>query len=336
LISNVRGLPTAFVATYGTRKPVIALLAEYDALEGLGHACGHHLIAGMSTLAAIGIAKVLDPDEGTIALIGCPAEETIGAKALLVKKGIFRNIDVAMMIHPSDKTEVIKLSLSLERFSVVFKGLTSHASATPWKGKNTLSAMISLFQGIDANRITLQEGVKINGVIKKGGVAANIIPDISEAEFFVRAKDIKSHKIAVKRFYHTVQGTALALGVSYMIKRIGNIYYPLKPNITLAHHFESQLNRLHINIDNFFTDRELGSSDIGNVSQVVPVIHPTLAITKSSCPAHSRAFKLQADKPKAYKVMKSGAILLALTAHGLYKDKVLLSNIKKEHYIKYS
>jgi amidohydrolase len=335
-INDVRGLPTAFVATYGKGKPMIALLAEYDALEGLGHACGHHLIAGMSTLAAIGVASILMPSAGTITVVGCPAEETIGAKALLAKKGIFEVMDAAMMIHPADKTEIVKLSLSLERFSVVFKGISSHASANPWNGKNALSAMFSLFHAIDVNRITMSDGNKINGIIKRGGSAANIIPDLVEAEFFVRAKDLKSHTVLVKRFSNMVRGAALAFGVEHKIKRSGNVYYPLKPNIGLAHLFEKQLKKLNVKIDSFFTDKELGSSDVGNVSHVIPVIHPTIAITRSSCPAHSEAFKIQANKPAAYSIMRTGAMLLAMTAFELYKNKALLSNIQKEHYIKYS
>ncbi len=335
-IKDVQGFPTAFMATYGKGKPSIALLAEYDALEGLGHACGHHLIAGMSTLAAIGVASNLMSSVGTITVVGCPAEETVGAKAQLAKKGVFKTIDAAMMIHPADKTEVVKLSLSLERFSVVFKGISSHASANPWNGKDALSAMFSLFHSVNANRITMSGGNKINGIIKRGGSAANIITDLAEAEFFIRAEDLKSHAVLVKRFSNMVKGAALAFDVEYKIKRTGNVYYPLRPNIGLARLFEKQLKKLNVKIDSFFTDKELGSSDIGNVSHVVPVIHPTIAITRVSCPAHSEAFKIQANKPAAYSIMRTGALLLAMTALELYRNKALLSNIKKEHYIKYS
>jgi amidohydrolase len=335
-IKDVRGLPTAFVASYGKGRPRIALLAEYDALEGLGHACGHHLISGMSTLAAIGLTSIVGPSAGTIVVVGCPAEETIGAKALLVKKGVFKSMDAAMMIHPADKTEVVKLSLSLERFSVVLKGISSHASANPWNGKNALTGMLSLFQAIDINRITMPDGDRINGIIKRGGSAANIIPDRAEAEFFIRAKDLKSHAVLVKRFFTMVRGTARAFGLGYEMKRSGNVYYPLEPNMQLARIFEKQLKKLRVKVDRFFTDKELGSSDIGNVSHVVPAIHPTIAITGSSCPAHSEAFKRQANKPAAYRIMRTGAMLLALTAFELYKNQALLLNIKKEHYIKYS
>lgn len=332
-INDVDGLPTAFVGVYGKGKPNIALLVEYDALDGMGHACGHHLIAGMSTLAAIGITSILKSHLGTITVVGCPAEETIGAKAELVKKGIFDGIDVAMMIHPADKIEIVKISLSLERLSVVFKGRSSHASANPWNGKNALAGMLALFQAIDTNRITLPHETKISGIIKKGGLAPNIIPDLTEAEFFLRARELLQHKMLVKRFYNMVYGTAISFNLAYKIKKIGNIYYPLKPNMTLAHIFEKQLNKLKIKIHNFYTDKELGSSDIGNVSQLIPVIHPTLAITDSYCPAHSEAFKLAGNKPGAYKIMKIGANLLALTAYELYKHKALLTNIKKEHIL---
>ncbi|MGB9735184.1 MAG: M20 family metallopeptidase [bacterium] len=335
-IKDIPGVPTAFAATYGKGKPNIALLAEYDALEGLGHACGHHLIAGMSILAAIGIALNLKPDKGTITVVGCPAEETIGAKAILVKKGIFKPIDVAMMIHPADKTEIVKLSLSLERLSVTFKGIASHTTANPWHGRNALSGIMALFNAVDANRITMPEGTKINGIVKNGGVAPNIVPDTAEAEFYLRAKTLKAHNMLIKRFRNIVHGIAQSYNLTYSINKIGNTYYPLKPNMAFARVFERQMNRLKIKVDNVFTDKEPGSSDIGNVSQVIPVIHPALAITNSYCPAHSEAFKIAGNTPQAYKVMKTGAILLALTAFELYKHKALLTNIKKDHYIKYS
>lgn len=318
-------MPTAFTAAYGKGKPDIALLAEYDALESIGHACGHHIIAGMSVLAAIGITSLLAPAGGTIHVIGCPAEETIGGKAILVKNGIFKNIDAALMIHPADKTEVVKLSLSLQRISVIFKGVSSHASATPWKGKSALTGVLSLIQAIDTNRITMPDGDRINGIIKQGGTAANIIPDTAQAEFFIRSKHIESHHKLLKRFINMVKGTAKAFDLDYEIKYTGNVYYPLHPNAELANLFVRQLKRLHIKVDSFFTDSEMGSSDIGNVSYVTPTLHPTLAITDKSCPAHSEAFKKQANTPEAYKALKTGSMLLALTAIELYKNPDILS-----------
>ncbi len=334
-VQDVRGLPTAFVASYGTGRPNIALLAEYDALEGLGHACGHHLISGMSLLAALGIASLVKPLNGTLTVVGCPAEETIGAKAMLVRKGVFRNVDAALMIHPADKTEIIKLSLSLERLFVVYRGVSSHASANPWNGRNALAGMMALFQAIDANRITLPDGNRINGVIKHGGNAANIIPDTARAEFFIRANDLTAHAALVKRFLAAVRGSAAAFRLGHTVRRLGNVYYPLVPNTGLARLFERQLTGLGVHIDSFLTDKELGSSDIGNVSHVVPVIHPALAVTGPGYPAHSEAFKIEANKPEAYARMRTGATALALTVLELYKNKVLLSTIKKEFHEKY-
>ncbi len=335
-IKDIGGLPTAFIATYGKGRPHIALLAEYDALEGIGHACGHHLIAATSVLAGIGIARALRPSNGKLSVIGCPAEETIGAKALLVKKGLFRDVDAAMMIHPSDKTEIVKLSLSLSRLGITFNGVSSHASANPWKGRSALAGMLSLFQAVDTNRITMADGNRINGIIKQGGAAANVIPNTTEAEFFIRAADIGSHNALLKRFSTMVRGTAGAFGLGYAIKHKGNVYYPLKPNFAFARVFETQLKKMRIKVDNFFTDKELGSSDIGNVSHAVPTLHPTLAISDAPCPAHSEAFKKQANTPGAYRTIKTGAALLALTAIDLYKSRILLSELKKDHYIKYS
>ena len=304
------------------------MLAEYDALEGLGHACGHHLIAGISALAAIGTAALLRSARGTVHVIGCPAEETIGGKALLVRKGVFRGIDAAMMIHPADRTEIVKLSLSMQRIGVVFRGVSSHASATPWKGRSALAAMLSLMQAIDANRATMPEGDRIDGIVRRGGDAANIVPDLTGAEFFIRSRRMESHRRLLRRFMGMVKGAAKAFGVDYGIEHSGNVYYPLSPSRTLADLFAAQVRKYGITIDSLFTDSEMGSSDIGNVSSVVPTIHPTLAITDRPCPAHSKAFQEHAGTEQAYRSVKTGALLLASTAAEIYKDHSLLSDLK--------
>lgn len=335
-LQEVRGLPTAFIASSGTGRPHVALLAEYDALEGLGHACGHHLIAGTSILAGIGIASILGRFKGRISVVGCPAEETVGTKAVLVRRGVFRDTDAAMMIHPADKTEIVKLSLSLSRLAVSFTGVSSHASATPWNGKSALAGMLSLFHAIDANRITMSGKNRLNGIIRHGGTAANILPGRAEAEFFIRAPDLQSHNILMKRFSAMVRGAADAFGLGHAIRHRGNVYYPLRPNFALARVFADQAKKMHIPVDTFFTDREPGSSDIGNVSYAVPTIHPTLAISAAPCPAHSEAFRKQAGTPGAYRAIRTGAALLALTALDLYRSRALLSELKKDHYIEYS
>lgn len=294
----------------------------------MGHACGHHLIAGMSVLAAIGAASFLTSIPGTIHVVGCPAEETIGGKALLVKKGIFKNIDAAMMIHPADRTEIVKLSLSMQRIRVTFRGVSSHASATPWKGRSALAALLSLMRAVDINRTTMPDGDRIDGIIKSGGEAANVIPDLAEAELFIRSRRIESHSRLLRRFIHMVKGAAKAFRVEYGIEYVGNVYYPLSPSRTLAGLFADQLRKHGIKIDNFFTDSEMGSSDIGNVSFVVPTIHPTLAITDGPCPAHSKAFQEQSGTVGAYRSVKTGAVLLTSTAAEIYKNSGLLSDLK--------
>ncbi len=321
-IKDVDYLPTSFVATSGKGKPEIAFLAEYDALDGMGHACGHHLITGISVLGGIGVQKSLK-SKGTIHIIGCPAEETIGAKATLVRMGIFKGIYAVMMIHPADRTEIIKLSLSLSRHEVIFKGISSHASANPWDGRSSLAGILSLFQAIDANRITMRGGDRIDGIIRKGGAAPNVVPEIAVAEFYIRSKTLSSHAALLKRFKEMVRGAAITYKLNYRINNIGNTYYPLKPDFTLARVFEKHAMEMGIKVDNFFTDHELGSSDIGNVSHVVRTIHPTLKITHRATPAHSEAFRVAGDKPFAYKMVKSGAKLLAMTAMNMYKDNSL-------------
>ncbi len=282
----------------------------------------------MSVLAAIGTAALLRSVRGSVHVIGCPAEETIGGKAVLARKGVFSDIDAAMMIHPADRTEIVKLSLSMERARIVFRGVAAHASATPWKGRNALEALISLMQSIDAGRATMPDGDRIDGVIRRGGDAANIVPDLAEAEFFLRSRHMESHRRLVRRFRAMVRGAAKAFGVDYGIERIGNVYYPLIPSRALARLFAAQVRKRGIRINSLITDGEMGSSDIGNVSSVVPTIHPALAITDGPCPAHSEAFRQCGGTEKAYRSVKTGAELLASTAAELYRGHRLLSDLK--------
>ena len=195
-------LETAFQATRSGREdwPVVAFLAEYDALPGIGHACGHNLIAAAALGAGIGTASILDQLSGQIRVIGTPAEEGGGGKRIMVDAGVFEDVDTAMMFHPASKNMVFRGSLASMRFQLEFFGKTAHAAASPQEGVNALDAMILTFNNINALRQHFDLKDRIAGIITHGGDAANIIPGYTSAEFSVRGKNEDRREEC--RFHH--------------------------------------------------------------------------------------------------------------------------------------
>jgi amidohydrolase len=209
---GVAGLETAFVATYGSGKPVVALLAEYDALPKLGHACGHNLIATWAVGAGIALRRALPEVAGTIQVIGTPAEEGGGGKVIMAEAGIFNKVDAAIMMHPRDATYLDRGSLAVTRYTVEFFGQSAHASSGPEKGINALDAILQVFFSINALRQAFKPHTRIHGVITHGGDAPNIIPDYAAAKFLVRANEQAYHEELKQKFRNIVEAAALATG----------------------------------------------------------------------------------------------------------------------------
>ena len=187
---GVANLPTAFTGLAGSGAPRIAFLAEYDALPGLGHACGHNLIGTASLGAALAVRSVLDRVAGSVLLVGCPAEEKGGGKIALVEAGIFAGTDAAMLVHPSNRTEMVKLALGMRELMVEFFGKASHAAAAPDQGVNALDAAVLAYAGIGVMRQQVRSDARIHGIITHGGQAPNIIPEYAAARYYVRALDL--------------------------------------------------------------------------------------------------------------------------------------------------
>lgn len=333
VIKAVAGHETSFVARKKSAKPgpTIAFLAEYDALPGIGHACGHNIIGTTSVAAAIALSKVLDETGGEAVVFGTPAEEggpNGSAKGSFVKHGLVDGIDAALMIHPNGETRLTSPSLAVDPLDFEFIGKPAHAAASPHEGINALDAVIQLFNGINALRQQLTDDVRIHGIITHGGDAPNIIPEYAKARFFIRAATRAGLNEVTRRVKAVAEGAALATGAKLNIIAFQNEVDNLLLNSSYDAVFKEVVEELGETVG---ADREgIGSTDAGNISQVVPTIHPYIKIGPSDLVAHTVPFREAAASARGDQALITGAKALALTALKLITDSESLTQIKAE------
>ncbi|MGO1527608.1 M20 family metallopeptidase [Senegalia sp. (in: firmicutes)] len=328
---NYLGIDTAFKATYDSGKEgaTISYLAEYDALPGIGHGCGHNILGTTSTGAGIILSKIIDDMGGKVIVFGTPAEETSGAKVKMADENAFVDVDVAMIAHPSDKFEKSGKSLAMEAIQFKYKGKTAHAAASPHKGINALDAAINTFNNINALREHILPSSRIHGIIKNGGEAANIVPDLAIAQFYVRATTKTYLTELVEKVKNCARGASLAAGTEIEISNNEASYYNMVTNKHLSELFTKNLKET--GVEKIYESREsFGSIDAGNVSQVCPTIHPTFDITGREVAAHTREFRDATLTDYAYENMKKTIKALAMTGKNIIEDKDTLDEIKKE------
>ena len=328
---GVADTPTAFVATRRNGSgPTIAFLAEYDALRGLGHGCGHNLIATASTGAGIALADLLDRLSGRVQLIGTPAEEGGGGKIRLIRAGIFQEVDAAMMFHPDTKTQVLHWALAVTHMHFEFTGRAAHAAGDPEKGINALDAFVLAYNGISMLRQHIKEGSRLHGFLMEGGTAPNIVPERTRGQFLVRARDEAYMLELVQKVKNIFQAAALATGCSVNLTFDEEPYTDLRNNPVLAKLFEDNLQALGIDPVDGVPWENAGSTDMGNVSHVVPSLHPTLAIAPVDVAGHSQAFLEASNSLRGYQAMIDAAKALAMTGADLLADPSLVEKAKVE------
>lgn len=329
--TGIADRPTAFKAVYESKLPgpSVAFLCEYDALPGIGHGCGHNMIGTMSCGAAAGLIRVLDRTGGRVVVLGTPAEETDGAKVDMAEKGVFMDIDAAMILHPEDKTYESGTSLAMDALQFEFRGKPSHAAASPHEGINALDAVILTFNGINALRQHVTTDVRIHGIITEGGKAANIVPDKAVAQFYVRAGNKKYLAEVVEKVKNIAGGAALMTGASLEISNYEISYDDMKTNRTLSKAFTDNLKLAGVK-DILPSRSDTGSIDMGNVSNVVPAIHPLIGISDNKIVGHTTEFRDATMTDKAHEALVRGACALALTGYDVITDKELLKQIKEE------
>ena len=325
------GLPTSFKATYGRNdhKYKVAIMTEYDALPGIGHACGHCVSGAISVLAGIAASKLQDALDADIDVIGTPVEETDGAKCALIKKGVFDHYDMAMMIHLYDQNLIYCTLNGLASYLYTFHGKAAHASAAPWDGINALNAAQLMFHGTDCLRQHVTPDVRIHGVIRNGGEAPNIVPEEASAEFYVRALDLDYMMDVVRKVDDCAAGGALATQCTWDKVETAATYANMRRNYTGEDALREIYEELDIDI-NGDHEKIFGSSDAGNVSFVCPTFHPTLQIVDRGVPIHTREFAQAVKTERAHEAIALGANVIALQIAKIFSDENKIKQMKAD------
>ncbi|MDH2454589.1 M20 family metallopeptidase [Priestia megaterium] len=326
-------LPTAFTAVYDSQKPgpSIGFMAEYDALPDLGHACGHNLIGTMSIAAGIGLSKAVAETGGKVYVYGTPAEETRGGKVTMAEQGIFNHLDVAMMVHPYYCHQKSGRSLAMDAIQFEFFGKSAHAAAAPHEGINALDGVLQTFNSINALRQHVKPDVRIHGVITEGGKAANVVPDYAVVQFYVRASTRAYVDEVTEKVKACANGAALATGTKLKISNYEFSYDDMQTNQTLSDVYTNNLISLGVSEQSITEDQgDHGSLDMGNVSQVVPAIHPYIQICDDYFVCHTHEFREAALSEQGREAMILGAQTMALTGYDVLTNQTLLQKIKEE------
>ncbi|HEY2445577.1 MAG TPA: M20 family metallopeptidase [Rhizomicrobium sp.] len=325
------GVKTAYASEFGKKNgPVIAILSEYDALPGVGHACGHNIIATAGLGAALALAKLGANLPGRVRYLGTPAEERHGGKELVARAGAFEGVDAAMMIHPANIDLVTMPCIAISEVEVTYFGRAAHASAMPYRGLNALDAVVTAYQSIAQLRQHIRQSERIHGIITEGGLAANIVPERAACRFYVRAADMHDLAHLKTRVQACFEAAALSTGCTVDTKWGACDYLDLKTNWPMAEAFAKNIEDL---------GRELvpvasippgfaGSTDMGNVSHRVPSIHPMLAVAPSNVIIHNAEFARWAASDRGDAAVIDGAKSLAFTALDLMGDAPLLERTR--------
>lgn len=320
---GVYDLPTALRASVGEGSRQVAVLAEYDALPEIGHACGHNLIATAAVGAFLAAAKVIPKGVGRVTFLGTPAEEGGGGKIQMVRRGAFEGVSAAMMFHPFDRDLLTHPALASLWVSFSFKGSPAHAAAAPHDGTSALTACMDTFRLIDGQRVHFRDGVRVHGYITNGGQAVNIIPEDAACEFSVRARTAEELERVKKIVVRCAEGAAMASGVA-MTSEVRMGYRDMRNNEALARRFGDHLRALGRTPQFSTEDVGAGSTDMGDVSHVVPSIHPYLAIVgKNEALCHQHAFAEAAASARGFKTTLVAAKALARTALEFLTDSEL-------------
>lgn len=318
------GLDTAFRAEYGSGSLVIGVCAEYDALPEMGHACGHNIIAASAVGTALALAEVADDLDLKVVLIGTPAEEAGGGKVLLLNAGTFDDIAAAVMLHPGPADMAAARSLALSEVAVSYTGRESHAAVAPYLGINAADAVTVAQVAVGLLRQQLAPGQMMHGIVTNGGQATNVIPAHAEMKYTMRATDMDSLRLLEARMAGCFESGAVATGCAHDVRETAPPYDALAPDRFMAEVFRAEMIRngrhpLPVELE---AALPLGSTDMGNVTQVLPGIHPVVGIDAGGASLHQPQFAAAAAGPSADKAVIDGSIMLARTVVALAQNDV--------------
>lgn len=328
---KAHGLETAFRATAGSSGPEIVICAEYDALPEIGHACGHNIIGTSSVGAGLALSEVA-PDLGIrVTVLGTPAEESGGGKIDLIAAGAFDGAAAAMMVHPGPHEVVDLPTLAWTDVEVEYHGKESHASASPHLGLNALDAMTIAYTAIGALRQHIQPTERIHGIVTHGGDAPNIVPKLTRARWFIRARNLEELEPLKRRVVRCFEAGALASGCELELRWRGNDYDYLAMNPTLGSIYEGNVRTLGRDpIPRGLLESRAASTDMGNVSKVVPSIHPLMSIDSLPAVNHQADFAAHTITPKGDRAIVDAATSLAWTVIDLAATPGALERMRQE------
>ncbi len=319
------GLETAYATEFGDQGPTVGILSEYDALPGIGHACGHNIIATTGLGASLALAKLNGALPGRVRYLGTPAEEQGGGKELMAQEGAFDGLDAAMMVHPAGVDLATMPCICVSEVEVIYTGKSAHASAMPHAGLNALDALVTAYQSIAQLRQHIRPTERIHGIINEGGVAPNIVPDRASGVFYVRAAEAISLAALKERVQACFEAGALATGCTADIRWAKADYLDMKTSWPIAEAYEANARSLG---RDFFPLEKMpsgsaGSTDMGNVSHRVPSIHPMISSAPPSVVIHNPEFARWAGGEMGDKACIDGAKSLAMTAIDFMTDAAL-------------
>ncbi|WP_326657218.1 amidohydrolase [Streptomyces sp. NBC_00385] len=318
---GIHGLDTAFEATAGDGALVVAITAEYDALPGIGHACGHNVNGASAVTAALALAAVADDLGLTVKLLGTPAEEYGGGKVDLLNAGAFDDVAAAMMVHAAPADGVGMTSLAIGSWKVRYSGRTAHAAAMPHRGVNAADAMMIAQVAIGAYRQQMIPGGVVHGIVTHGGEAPNVIPGLVTADYDCRAESAEDLAELQTRVRACFEAGALASGAELALEAVGNDYADLRQDLEMCGVFRDSLHGLGRTVDEGAHDMRGGSTDMGNVSHLVPTIHPSIGYDCGDTIMHNPEFTRYGTSAGADRAVLDGGLAMAWTAIGLAADE---------------
>jgi len=315
-------IPTAFRATFGSGEPRVAFIAEYDALPGVGHGCGHNIIGTASCAAGIAVRPLLAETGGTVLVIGTPAEEAAGGKVYMAARGAFDGLTCAMMVHPGNRDTAVAYALACLELDVEFEGRAAHAAARPDAGINALDAMVAAFANIGLLRQQLRDSARVHGIITEGGQAVNVIPHHTAARLLIRTEDDAYMDAELKpKVLACFEGAARATGCT-LTHRWGeeSRYKTMRTNMALANAYRANVESLGRTVVSPESNRSMGSTDMGNVSQIVPGIHPSIAVAPYDIPIHTTDFREFVASESGHAGLMDSAKAMAMTGVDVLVD----------------
>ena len=325
-------LPTAFVAEAGASGPTIGVVCEYDALPGIGHACGHNIIAAAGLGAGLALAAVSRKLGGRVRILGTPAEEGGGGKVFMIERGAFDDLDAAMMVHPANRELLYMSSLAVSTIRATYAGKASHASAAPEAGRNALDAAVLGYMGVAALRQHIADNERVHGVFTDGGDKPNVVPARAETLWFVRSPDALGLNALEERVSCCLEAGAHSAGCEVDLSSADMPPYDaIRGNSAMGALYTANASRFGRHpVDPKSQARVSGSTDMGNVSQVVPSIHPMIKVSPDGVPIHTPEFAEHAGSSAGDAAVIEGAKMLAATAIDLWLDEENLAAVKAD------